>query len=134
VSGFGLGLDLGELYPFTISTEIDSLGPHATAIHRILLIRALIFRQDYRINKIFLPFQEKGKKRPLLIPRPFFPLKRNCVFSALSGSTEKNQVNPVIPSENILALCLNNYELINKVGKSDWPRLIFICKEMRDYE
>ena len=47
-----------------------------------------MFRQDYRINKIFLP---------LLIPRPFFSLKRNCVFSASSGSREKNQVNPVNP-------------------------------------
>jgi hypothetical protein len=26
----------------------------------------------------------------------------------------KNHVDPVIQSENILALCLNNYELINK--------------------
>ena len=33
----------------------------------------------------------------LLIPRPFFPLKRNGVFSASSGSREKNQVNPVNP-------------------------------------
>ena len=40
--------------------------------------------------------------------------KRNFVFSASSGSSEKNQVNPVIPSENILALCLNYYELISK--------------------
>jgi len=92
-----------------------------------------MFRQDYRIKKIFLPFQKKGKKHhpssrenfhllrqknsnarekhPLLIPRSFFPLKRNCVFSASSpsaigcalgecragGSREKNQVNPVNP-------------------------------------
>jgi hypothetical protein len=28
-------------------------------------------------------------------------------------AVKKNQVNPVIPSENILALCLNNYELIS---------------------
>ena len=27
-----------------------------------LLTRALMFRQDYRINKIFLPFRKKGKK------------------------------------------------------------------------
>jgi len=27
-----------------------------------LLIKALMFRQDYRINNIFLPFQKKGKK------------------------------------------------------------------------
>jgi len=38
-----------------------------------------------------------GKKHPLLILRSFFPLKRNFVFSALSGSREKNQVNPVNP-------------------------------------
>jgi hypothetical protein len=68
-----------------------------------------MFRQDYRINKIFLPFQKKGKKHPLLIALPFFPLKRNCDFSASSppvsqaralragGSREKNQVNPVNP-------------------------------------
>ena len=79
-----------------------------------------MFRQDYRIKKIFLPFQKKGKKHhpssresfhllrqknsnarekhPLLITRPFFPLKRNCVFSASSGSREKNQVKPVNPA------------------------------------
>jgi len=80
-----------------------------------LLIRALIFRQDYRIKKIFLPFLpiplkagkkgknlipfqgkafnhctnktvKQGEKHPLLAPRPFFPLKRNCVFSASSPS------------------------------------------------
>ena len=51
----------------------------------------------------------QGKKHSLLIPRPFFPLKRNCVFLASSppasqaralragGSREKNQVNPVNP-------------------------------------
>jgi len=107
----------------------------------ILLKRALMFRQDYRINKIFLPFLppaplpargvyrpegrayaserrtaksiiplqgkafnhyanktvKQWKKHPLLAPRPFFPLKRNCVFSASSGSRKKNQVNPVNP-------------------------------------
>jgi len=34
-------------------------------IQEQLLIRALMFRQDYRINKIFLPFQKKGKKHHL---------------------------------------------------------------------
>ena len=118
-----------------------------------------MFRQDYRINKIFFPFHlpamglgqarrawKKGKsiiplrgktfthcsnktvmqrnKHSLLIPRPFFLLKRKRVFSASSGvftrrtpqPVKKNQVNPCLPaygglilSENILALCLNNY-------------------------
>ena len=79
-----------------------------------------MFGQDYRINKIFLPFRKKGKKHyplfegrrslivptkysckgkkhPLLISHSFFPLKRNYVFTASSGSREKNQVNPVNP-------------------------------------
>jgi hypothetical protein len=48
-----------------------------------------MFRQDYRINKIFLP---------LLIPRPFLPLERDSVFSGSSVSREKNPVNPVVSS------------------------------------
>jgi hypothetical protein len=48
-----------------------------------LLIKTLMFRQDYRINRMM-------------------------VWKI------KNHVDPVIQSENILALCLNNYELINK--------------------
>jgi len=77
----------------------------------------LIFRQDYRINKIFclsglrpigaytpagrkaksiLPLRGKWfthchnttvmpeKNHPLSLPRPFFPLKQNCLFSASS--------------------------------------------------
>jgi len=78
-----------------------------------------MFRQDYRINKIILPFQKKGKKHhpssresfhllrqqksnarekaSIVDSLVFFPLKRNCVFSASSGSREKNQVNPVNP-------------------------------------
>ena len=126
-----------------------------------------MFRQDYRINNIFLPFQpparrayvserrkaksiiplrgkafnhctnktvKQGKKHPLLIPRPFFPVNRNCVFSALSGSREK-KIKPIqlILSENILALCLDNYELSShnnhdlkkiKGGHSTWLRNI----------
>jgi len=27
-----------------------------------LLIKTFMFRKDYRINKMFLPFQKKGKK------------------------------------------------------------------------
>jgi hypothetical protein len=76
-----------------------------------LLIRALKFRQDHRIKKIFLPFRKKGKKHNpssregvqhcannavkqgkkhlLLAFRPFFTRKRNCVFSASSGRREK---------------------------------------------
>jgi len=89
-----------------------------------LLIRVLMFRQDYRINKIFLSFRKKGKKHdpssrggvhslrrktvmqgnkhPFLISRPFFPLKLNYVFTASSGSREKNQINlarPVGPAD-----------------------------------
>jgi len=78
-----------------------------------------MFRQDYRINKIFLPFRKKGKKHhpsasgdvhslrrqnsharkkaSIVDFAAFFPLKRNCVFMASSGSREKNQVNPVNP-------------------------------------
>ena len=74
-----------------------------------------MFREDYRINKIFLPFQPLARKGL----RPGGKKgKRDCVFSASSGSREKNQVNPVILSENILALCLNNYELISNWGES----------------
>jgi hypothetical protein len=40
---------------------------------------------------------EWGKATPLLIPRSFFPLKRNCIFSASTGSREKNQVNLACP-------------------------------------
>ena len=52
----------------------------------LLRIRALMFRQDYRINRMI-------------------------VWKI------KNHVDPVILSENILALCLNNYELISNKGK-----------------
>jgi hypothetical protein len=45
-----------------------------------------------------------GKKHSLLISRPFFPLKRNCDFSASSGSREKNQVNPVNPVRKFFGL------------------------------
>jgi len=90
-----------------------------------------MFRQDYKINKIFLPFLpparrayaserrkaksiiplqgkafnhyanktvKQWKKHPLLAPRPFFPLKRNCVFSASSGSREKKSSQSGSPS------------------------------------
>jgi len=40
---------------------------------------------------------KQREKYPLLALWPFFPLKRNCVFTASSGSREKNQVNPVNP-------------------------------------
>jgi hypothetical protein len=51
-----------------------------------ILIRALIFRQDYRINRMM-------------------------VWKI------KNHVDPVILSEDILALCLNSYELISISGE-----------------
>jgi len=60
-----------------------------------------------------LPFQKKGKKHPLLIPRPYFSLKRNYVFSASSGSREKNQVNPVNPVRKHFGFMSNYYELIS---------------------
>ena len=55
--------------------------------YAICLLRTLIFRQDYRINRMM-------------------------VWKI------KNHVGPVIPSENILVLCLNNYELISNYR---WP-------------
>jgi len=96
-----------------------------------ILIRVLMFRQDSLDNQdiIFLPFQRKaksiiplrgkafthcgnktvmqGEKYPLLIPRSFFPLKRNCVFSASSGSREKIKSIQLILSENpLFQFCL----------------------------
>ena len=64
-----------------------------------------MFRQDHRINKIFLPFQTPARRG---LPSGLEALrvgsgtggkksKRNFVFSASSGSREKNQVNPVNP-------------------------------------
>jgi hypothetical protein len=68
-----------------------------------LLIRALKFRQDYRIKKIFLPFWKKGKKHN--------PSSREGVQSLCQQyskvrekstcywlfSREKNKVNPSLP-------------------------------------
>ena len=76
-----------------------------------------MFRQDYRINKITYCGNKiviQGEKHPLLISLLFFPLKLNCVFAASSGSREKIKSIQLILSENILALCLNIYELISK--------------------
>ena len=56
-----------------------------------------MLRQDYRINKIFLPFQKKGKKH--------HPSSREAM--------KKIKSIQLILSENILTLCLNGYELIS---------------------
>jgi hypothetical protein len=89
-------------------------------IHIVLLIRALKFRQDHRIKKIFLPFRKKGKKHNpssregvqhcasntvkqgkkhlLLAFRPPFFRGSGIVFSRLHlEGVKKNQVNPVNP-------------------------------------
>jgi hypothetical protein len=101
-----------------------------------LLTRALKFRQDHRIKKIFLPFLpvplkagKKGKKHnpssregtqllcqqnskarkkaTVIGSSAFFSLERNWVFSASSGSREKKIKSiPLILSENMLASLL----------------------------
>jgi len=108
----------GDLLPFHkfylrrsyFTTIMDSVD---------LLIRALKFRQDHRIKKIFLPFRKKGKKhnlssregvqhcanntvkqgkRHLLLAfRPFLR-GSGIVFSRLHlEGVKKNQVNQVNP-------------------------------------
>ena len=67
---------------------------HASIL--ILLIRALIFRQDYRINRIMV---WKMNKIP---PSPDRAKGNQALCSRCLGGRIKNQVNPVIPSENIL--------------------------------
>jgi len=70
-----------------------------------------MFRQDYRINKIFLPFQKKGKKHPLLIPRSFFYAEAElCFLGFIWKPWKKIKSILLILSENILALCLENNE------------------------
>jgi hypothetical protein len=64
-----------------------------------------MFRQDYRINKIFLPFQKKGKKH--------HPSSREAV--------KKIKSLQLILSENILA---------RKI-EQDKDRLLHICKVFR---
>ena len=54
------------------------------------------------------------EKAPIVDSSALFSAEAELRFLGLSWSCEKNQVNPVILSENILALCLNNYELISK--------------------
>ena len=84
-----------------------------------------MFRQDYRINKMFLTFSRPAgqaaerqkissliegsrsliapinsdarKKASIVVSPDLFALKWNCVFTASSGSREINQVNPVDP-------------------------------------
>jgi len=47
------------------------------------------------------------ERHPLLISQSFLPLKRNCVFSASSGSREKIKLILLILSENIFGLIFN---------------------------
>jgi hypothetical protein len=58
--------------------------------HWLLLIRALIFRQDYRIKKIFLPFRKKGKKH--------HPSSREGVQSLCQQNSKAREKAPVIGS------------------------------------
>jgi len=65
---------------------------------------------DIVLQDLFWP----SKKAHVIGFSAFFSLKRNCVFSASSGSREKKIKSiQLILSKNVLALCINNYELIS---------------------
>ena len=46
----------GDILPRMVDATPGNISPPFCKTY--LLIRGLIFRQDYRINKIFLPFQK----------------------------------------------------------------------------
>jgi len=95
-------------YPPACMSYGQEAAPAGRKAKRIIPLRVKSF--THYLKKAVKP----SEKHPLLIHRPFFPLKPNYGFSASSGSRKKNQVNPVNPVRKLFALCLNNYELISK--------------------
>jgi len=66
-----------------------------------------------RCRSLIAPINSDAREKASIVDFPdLFALKRNCVFSASSGSREINQVNPVNPVGKYFGFMSNDLVLI----------------------